>query len=145
MKLLFSSQSAPEVGLLKSLLEDNGIPAEVRNESVHSNFPGAAFQPEIWILNDEDYVRACEVRDAWYQPSSVPSALSAEAAESRPALWFVCAVCFGGGIVLAWHGFRAKSWVPFVGVVFLFGVAAIVYNLLRHLPSGRRSRNPRTS
>ena len=64
MKMLFSSPSAPEVGLLKSLLDDAQIASEIRNESTYPNFPEAAFQPEIWVLNDEDYAEACEVRDA---------------------------------------------------------------------------------
>jgi hypothetical protein len=51
VKLLFSSQSAPDVGLLKNLLEDSGIATELRNEGVNAAFPGAAFQAEVWILN----------------------------------------------------------------------------------------------
>ncbi len=65
MRLLFSSQIAAEVELLRGLLDEAGIATEVRNESIYPNLPGAAFQPEIWVLNDSDYERACELRDAW--------------------------------------------------------------------------------
>jgi len=64
MKLLFSSASMPELGLLESLLAESGIHCEVRNANTYPNFPGAAFQPEIWVGNDKDYARACEIRDA---------------------------------------------------------------------------------
>jgi hypothetical protein len=64
MKLLFSSGNMPEVGLLKSLLDEAGIPSEVRNESSYPNFPGAGFQPEVWVVNEQDYPKACEIRDA---------------------------------------------------------------------------------
>src|SRR2546425_957329 len=69
MKFLYSSPSEPEVGLLKSLLEEAGIACEIRNESTHSNLPGAAFQPEIWVASDDDYPAACQVRDTW-RPSA---------------------------------------------------------------------------
>jgi len=144
MKLLFSSPSEPEVGLLKNLLEENGIAAEIRNASVHSNFPGAAFQPEIWILNDEHYPKACELRDVWSQPSIARGAL-AQDGESRPTMWFVCAVCLGGAIILAWQGFRAKTWVPFVGAGLLLGITALCYNVIRHLPPPNRSKKPGNS
>jgi hypothetical protein len=145
MRLLFSSQSAPEVGLLKNLLEENGIVAEVRNETVHSNFPGAAFQPEVWIMNDKDFLKACEVRDAWHQPAPARNPVAPEDSESRGALWLVCVVCFGGGIVSAWQGFRARSWAHFLVTGFLLSMVAVIYNVIRHLPPPRRSRKPRTS
>ena len=63
MKMLFSSPQSPEVGLLKDLLDKAGIPCEVRNENAYSNFPGAAFYPELWILNDDDFAKASEIRD----------------------------------------------------------------------------------
>ena|ERR1022692_591731 len=65
MKLLFSSPSPPEVGLLKSLLDEAGIACEIRNQDIYPNFPGAAFQPEIWVIHEKDFATACEVRDVW--------------------------------------------------------------------------------
>lgn len=68
--MVYSSPSTVEVELLRGLLEQAGIACEVRNESIYPNLPGAAFQPELWILNDDDYGKACEVRDAWRQSPS---------------------------------------------------------------------------
>ena len=70
MKMLFSSQQGPEVGLLKDLLDKAGIPCDIRDENMYSNLPGAAFQPELWILNDDDYPKASEIRDSFSRPSS---------------------------------------------------------------------------
>ncbi len=81
MKLLYSSQHSPEVALLKDLLDQAGIPSEVRNENLYSNFPGAPFQPEIWVLNDDDYLKASEIRDASYKSLS-----------ENPVSW-TCPVC----------------------------------------------------
>src|SRR6266478_2858009 len=70
MKLLFSSPQSPEVTLLKDVLDQAGVPCEVRNENLYSNFPSTAFQPEIWVLNDDDYPKACEVRDSCFKSGS---------------------------------------------------------------------------
>jgi hypothetical protein len=70
MKHLFSSPSAPEVELLKSQLDQAGIAAEIRGEVSYSNFPGAAFQPELWVVQDEDFAEACNLRDSWLMPGS---------------------------------------------------------------------------
>jgi len=72
MKMVFSSPQSPEVGLLKDLLDKAGIPCEIRDENMYSNFPGAAFHPELWILNDDDYLRASEIRDGFSRPSAEP-------------------------------------------------------------------------
>jgi hypothetical protein len=58
MKRIFSSSNSAEVGLLASRLENAGIPCEVRNEALAQVIPGIAFEPELWILNDEDYAEA---------------------------------------------------------------------------------------
>ncbi len=57
---------------MKDQLDQAGIACELRNEATYSNFPGAPFQPEVWVINDDDYAEACRVRDAWRQ--SEPSA-----------------------------------------------------------------------
>jgi hypothetical protein len=66
MKLLFSSASQAEVGLLKGLLDAAAIRSEIRNHSAQAAYyPGAEFYPELWVLNDEQFARATELRDAW--------------------------------------------------------------------------------
>ena len=103
MKLLFSSPSAPEVGLLKSLLDGAGIASEIRNDTVHAIFPGAAFQPEIWVLNEEDYAEACRVRDAWRESASVETSRQDSEGSRRPT--------------------RATSLVSGLGALFFLGLA----------------------
>jgi hypothetical protein len=71
MKMLFTSVCAPEVGLLKNLLDEAGIACEVRNENTFSNFPTADMSPELWVLNDDVFFRACELREAFTKAASV--------------------------------------------------------------------------
>ncbi len=62
MKLLYSANDVRGIGLVRSALDDATIAYEVRNESIP--YPGAIFYPEIWVVEDSDFVRACELRDA---------------------------------------------------------------------------------
>ena len=140
MKMLFSSQTAPEVGLLKGLLDEAGIPCEVRNESTHANLPGAAFQPELWIVNDADYERACEVRDGCCQ--SVPNHVSARVEERSyaPALRFVGVVCLAACGFMIWQGIRVGDWVSTVAASSLIGgMAVVTFVAARQLRPPRRN------
>jgi hypothetical protein len=65
MKMLYSSMNRTEVGLLKSILEGARIELEVRNEFTNANYPTAPFYPELWVIHDEDFDKAAELRDAW--------------------------------------------------------------------------------
>ena len=58
MKLIFSSPDISEVGILKCRLELAGINCEVGNEFLLQAIPGVAFEPELWILN-EDHAGFC--------------------------------------------------------------------------------------
>jgi hypothetical protein len=64
MKMLFSSSDRTAVGLLQSALEEAGIECELRNDAMQSNFPGAAFYPELWIIEDQDFPKAVEIRES---------------------------------------------------------------------------------
>ncbi len=81
MKMLFSSAHTPEVELLKGELVKAGIQCEVRNENLYSIFPGASFQPELWILIDDDYSKAADIRDTWIRTST-----------ESPTAW-ICLAC----------------------------------------------------
>ncbi len=70
MKRIFSSPNITEVGLLQGRLETLGIRCVVRNDVVSQTIPGAAFAPELWVLNDEDYPKARELVDEWREPAS---------------------------------------------------------------------------
>jgi hypothetical protein len=70
MKRLLSSASGAEIGLLRSRLENAGIECEIRNECVSSVIPTSPFEPELWILKDEQFAEASELLAAWRQPDS---------------------------------------------------------------------------
>lgn len=65
MKRIFSSPDSAEVGLLKNRLEIVGIPCVVRNEFLSQAIPVIAFEPELWVLKDEDYPEASQLLAAW--------------------------------------------------------------------------------
>ncbi len=66
MKRLFSSPSTAELGLLQSRLENAGIACEMRNEFTGQTFPMiTTFEPELWVLKDEDFAEASELMAAW--------------------------------------------------------------------------------
>jgi len=115
----------PELGLLKSLLDEVGIACEIRNEASYPNFPGAAFQPEIWVVEEKDYAKACEIRDAsQFSPSAGTSALTSESPKEirRNRIWFglvgLLMVVFA---VAAAFGYASSGDPVRVLFAFLFG------------------------
>ena len=70
MKRLYSSDDIRGIGLVRSALDAAGIAYEVQNETIP--WPGAVFYPEIWIVEDGDFARACELRDAATQLPDTP-------------------------------------------------------------------------
>lgn len=70
MKLVFSSSNIGEFSSMRNMLEAENIAFETRNETIP--FPGAVFDPEIWIIKDEDFLRACELRDSLKEPTMQP-------------------------------------------------------------------------
>ena len=71
MKMLFTSPDRTAVGLLQSALQEVGIECELRNDAMQANFPGAAFYPELWVIEDDDFPKAEEIRDAQRAPAAV--------------------------------------------------------------------------
>ncbi len=70
MKLLYSSDDIRGIGLVKSALDDAGIAYEMQNETIP--YPGAIFYPEVWIIKDSEFVRACELRDGVTKLPALP-------------------------------------------------------------------------
>ena len=58
MRQVFSSPDSAQVGLAQSILEAAGIACEVRNEGVSQAMWTMPFDPELWVLRDEDYEEA---------------------------------------------------------------------------------------
>ena len=74
MERIFSSPNSVILGMLRSRLETAGIACEVRNEALCQALPGAPFQPELWVLNDEDYPAAVDLLASWWssEPRGAP-------------------------------------------------------------------------
>jgi hypothetical protein len=73
MKKLFSSVNVSEVGLLKTLLEQEGIACATRNEQlslVSGSVPFVECYPELWVVNDVDATRAQELISRWQNQES---------------------------------------------------------------------------
>jgi hypothetical protein len=62
MKVLFSRPDPGAIGLIRASLDEAGIAYVLRNETMP--YPLAPFQAELWVLDDLDFSRACELRDA---------------------------------------------------------------------------------
>ena len=68
MKKVFVSQSLVEVESLKEILEQAGIPNNIKNQTTSmlaGEVPFAEVFPELWVLEDADYERAKELLDGW--------------------------------------------------------------------------------
>ena len=59
-----------EAGLLRGMLEDQGIPCVVQNEQTAQVIPTSVFFPELWVQHDEDHERALALIAAWKTESS---------------------------------------------------------------------------
>jgi hypothetical protein len=70
MKLLYSSRDSARLGLFFSRLQSAGIQCEMRNEHLAPAAPGAPFDPEIWVLSDDQFEEAQRLLADWLQPRS---------------------------------------------------------------------------
>jgi hypothetical protein len=67
MKHLFTATTmldSANIEMLKGLLEEDEIRCMIRNEYL-SSVPFLETSPELWILNDADYLRAKAMLDTW--------------------------------------------------------------------------------
>ncbi len=68
MKRIFNSFNVAEVGLLKTLFEEENIECFTRNEQISmatGSIPFLESQPELWILKDEDEAKALHLLNTW--------------------------------------------------------------------------------
>jgi len=71
MKKIYVSANSEEVGLLKGMLESEGIGCTVHNEALAialGDIPPQECWRELWVLNDEDAAEAKKIVDNWLQP-----------------------------------------------------------------------------
>ncbi len=128
MKLLFSSPNAAEVGLLKGILDETGIACEIRNENTSSNFPGAEFQAEAWVLDDSDYDRACEMRDDWQKSLDAQPPRAGVAESYRPLNTYFGFLSLAACAFMVWQAARAtgRDWAVPAMAALLFAAFSIV-------------------
>ena len=68
MKKLATSRTIAQVGLLKGMLEQEGIDCVIKNENLimASGFlPFTECFPELWLVHDEDFAKALTILDRW--------------------------------------------------------------------------------
>lgn len=68
--LSFALNERAQAGLLKELLEQEGIPCLIRNEQLFSamgEIPFLECLPELWVVDDEVYPRARQLLQNWLQ------------------------------------------------------------------------------
>lgn len=68
--LLYSADNIRGIGLVRSALDEAGIAYEIRNETIP--YPSAIFFPEIWVIEDNEFEKARELRDAVAKSPSLP-------------------------------------------------------------------------
>ncbi len=71
MKLVHTALDVPSANFIRQVLQDNGIPSMVQGDGVLSVSPKASgTYPTVWVSNDEDFARACEILSALARPQS---------------------------------------------------------------------------
>ena len=66
MRRVYTSLSATQCNLLRSLLESHGIPCVVKNEILSSLAPRVPFTevwPELWVVDDRQFDEARQIVD----------------------------------------------------------------------------------
>ena len=74
MKLVHTAFDVPNAQMIKQLLESNGIEAVVQGASITAiaaNTP--TVYPTVWVANDGDVSRACEILDEYAKQSRAPA------------------------------------------------------------------------
>ena len=98
MKKVYVSGNSEEVGLLKGVLENEGIGCTVHNDALAialGDVPPQECWRELWVNNDEDAAEAQKVIDNWLQPeaSEVSPWKCAGCGETVPGQFSACWSC----------------------------------------------------
>jgi hypothetical protein len=70
MKWIFSSLDTSELSRFKKMMGLADIPCIVRSEQLDLPMSLAPLDSELWVVNDEDYLRANDLIKNWSPPSS---------------------------------------------------------------------------
>lgn len=100
MRELFRERDLTRVGYCQSILEEEGIPTVLRNETLTglTEFPIPDFFPALCVVNDADYTRAIEVlreRLAQDEAASSEEIDCSSCGEPNPGNFEVCWSCGG--------------------------------------------------
>lgn len=68
MKQVFTSTDSAELGLLKNMLDEAGIRCALRNEQLSQALPAVPFNVELWLEEDDDFQKAQDLCEAWFNP-----------------------------------------------------------------------------
>jgi hypothetical protein len=91
MKKVYTAQSTPDAGIVRNLLEENGIPTQL----VERTF-GAFGAPrsEVWVNRNEDQDRAAVLIDRFFARQESRSAWNCrKCREDNPPAFDVCWQC----------------------------------------------------
>ena len=81
----FSLADRAEAGLLKELLEKEGVACLIRNEQLFAalgEIPFLECSPELWVVDDEVWPRAKSLLDNWFKKEAFLIGLSNSIAAS---------------------------------------------------------------
>ncbi|MGY8689379.1 MAG: putative signal transducing protein [Verrucomicrobiales bacterium] len=73
MRKVYQNHATERVGYYQSILESEGIPTFLKNEATlqveGTAFPSYVY-PELWVTDDEDYVRAIAILEPFESESN---------------------------------------------------------------------------
>ena len=68
MKQVLTLSESAELELLKNVLENDGIHCVLKNQELAQAMPISPFNPELWVLNDDDLPQAQKLCHDWFHP-----------------------------------------------------------------------------
>ncbi len=71
---IFNYSDRPQAGLLKEILEHEGIECVLRNDQLSSaigEIPFIECYPELWVIDDEAFPRAQLFLESWLEGDSI--------------------------------------------------------------------------
>ena len=96
MKKVYTHENRVLVGNAQNLLEQQGIACEPRNffaQSAIGETSTIDAWPELWIIDDTDYERACNILEHALSDANEPEWLCARCGEANDASFELCWSC----------------------------------------------------
>jgi hypothetical protein len=99
MKRVHTAANLPEAHLLLDLLAHRGIRARIFNANASSlagELPIDCSQPQVWVENPADALRAREIIDDFHRAGSGPPTKCLACGEENPSSFDICWSCGAG-------------------------------------------------